>query len=31
MARELKKAFAGGIEAVTEGFKATTKIVNTCQ
>lgn len=29
MAREIKKAFAGGIEAVTEGFKATTKIVNT--
>lgn len=29
MAREIKKAFAGGIEAVTEGFKAATKIVNT--
>lgn len=29
MAREIKKALAGGIEAVTEGFKATTKVVNT--
>lgn len=29
MARELKKAFAGGIEAVTEGCRAVTKVVTT--
>lgn len=29
MAREIKKAVASGIESVTEGFKAVTKVVNT--
>lgn len=29
MAREIKKACAAGIEAVTDGFKAVTKVVNT--
>ena len=29
MAREIKKACASGIEAITGGFKAVTKVVNT--
>lgn len=29
MAREIKKACAAGIESVTDGFKAVTKVVNT--